>query len=41
MYNNILEDSERINKHCEKATELEQQADFKQRTNKKSKEMER
>ena len=41
MCNNILEDSERINKHCEKATELEQQADFKQRTNKKSKEMER
>ena len=41
MCNNILEDSERINKHYEKATELEQQADFKQRTNKKSKEMER
>lgn len=41
MCNNIFEDSVRINEHYIKATELEQQADFKQRINKKSKEMER
>lgn len=41
MCNNIFEDSVRINEHYIKATELEQQSDFKQRINKKSKEMER
>lgn len=41
MCNNIFEDSVRINEHYIKATELEQQSDFKQRINKKSKKMER
>ncbi len=41
MCNNILEDSERINRHYEKAMELEQQADSKQRTIKKSTDKER
>ena len=41
MCNNILQDSERINEHHNKALELEKQAEVKQITNKKSMEMER
>lgn len=41
MCNNILQDSERINEHHNKALELEKQAEVKQRKIKKSMEMER
>ena len=41
MCNSILEDSERINEHYNKAVELEQQTNSKQRKIKKSMEMER